>query len=54
MMAFSVSSMGNTIFIDENINTVVLEESEIQKDDSNEGCFLRDIATYYQSLTATY
>ena len=31
MMAFSVSSMVNTIFIDENINTVVLEESEIQK-----------------------
>lgn len=52
MMAFSVSSMGNTIFIDENINTVVLEESEIQKDNSNEGCFLRGIATYYQSLTA--
>lgn len=52
MMAFSGGSMGNTIFIDENINTVVLEELEIQKDDSNEGCFLRGIATYYQSLTA--
>ena len=54
MMAFSVSSMGNTIFIDENINTIVVEEMEIQEDISSERCFLRGIATYYQALVAEY
>jgi hypothetical protein len=54
VMAFSVSSVGNTILIDEKINSIVFEEIEMQEGENNERCFERGIITFHQAITAGY